>query len=588
MEPEEPSPGSVRRLLNRMYGYREIKLVIKILKLYWKYIFTVMWPVFMLPVFAIFGTDVKIRCLYVEVIMYGYWVTACIPEAVTALIPMFMLPLLRIQYSWLTCKMYFKYGFLALSALFLSAVIDNSKIHERVSLYLIWKLGSSSRVIHTVFTTITALISIRVANAYVAQMMVPMITKILKEIDTKLIHSTSLRVAMSKIKFNDEENDERPLHLSVALYNGVIFGTIFGGINFTGGSGTNFTYVAIYRIRYPNCIVQQGEWFLYTMPVTTLCFVVTVLWMQVVYLGLFRKQRHVDNEIELLNFIFLQQNIIEKMYFKLGKITWNEIIVGVLFSLFMFLWIIDTILHFFDIGLCGLCLFIRDAIPFLIITFLVMLLPAQGNFFWAFSSHPSKRPISRGAGFFTWTYLQEKVPWARLLVVGAAITMASAQISSGLTRDIAECFEFLKGFSYFTNLFFVTFFSLWLTEFTTNVITCGMFIPAVMELCVVLNLHPIALSLPFTLTCSLGMLSSISSANIKNISIFTRVRYKEFIKVGFIPKLFSWLVILVTFPYYGLLIFDENRTVPTNFTENLTCYCEPCVLFKVPFHNFNW
>lgn len=76
-------------------------------RIYWRAIFVAIYPFILLPVFVVHNTA-ALRCLYVVLLMAGYWVTEALPLPVTALIPMVLFPLMGVLDSDKTSLCYLK------------------------------------------------------------------------------------------------------------------------------------------------------------------------------------------------------------------------------------------------------------------------------------------------------------------------------------------------------------------------------------------------------------------------------------------------------------------------------------------------
>lgn len=208
------------------------------LELYWKYVFALAWP--LLCAFIFFaGNDRGIRCLFVALVMFGYFLFESLPEGAITLIPIFALPFLTVQTGHTTCSVYFQYGFFVMNAIFISVGLEYSGLHERVILYLLWKSGGSPRAIHLIISTMTMILSVRIANAYTVVLVTPLIEKILFELDTQKVEQSHISIRYSSVNFKRSLKKQTPIHLNMAFFFGIINASTLGGINFV--SGKNFT-----------------------------------------------------------------------------------------------------------------------------------------------------------------------------------------------------------------------------------------------------------------------------------------------------------------------------------------------------------
>lgn len=98
-----------------------------------------------------------------------------------------------------------------------------------------------------------------------------------------------------------------------------------------------FTFISR---RFPNSPgINFASWMLYSVPPMLLMGLLTWLWLQVMYMGLFRPESKDARAIDIgQQGERIAASVIEKRYKELQPISWHESSVGILFIFVVLLW----------------------------------------------------------------------------------------------------------------------------------------------------------------------------------------------------------------------------------------------------------
>ena len=155
----------------------------------------------------------------------------------------------------------------------------------------------------------------------------------------------------------------------------------------------------------------------------------------------------------------------------------------------------------------------------------------------------SKKPI------ITWTEVN-KLPWGILLLFAGGITIATAFRETGLSASIADNLVFLNNFPIWLIVGFICLFVTFLTEVTSNTATTAVLMPILLSTATALNVDPMVLMLPATISASFAFMMPVATA--PNAIVFSsgHVSIKQMMRMGLFLNLFG--AILLTL-YFGLV-----------------------------------
>lgn len=116
--------------------------------------------------------------------MAGYWVTECMPIAITSLIPVVLFPVFGIMSTQDTCMCYMNDTIMVFSGgLILAIATEHCNLHLRIALIVMRMLGCSHAKLIGGLCTVTTFISMWIANAAATAMMVPIVFAVLYELE---------------------------------------------------------------------------------------------------------------------------------------------------------------------------------------------------------------------------------------------------------------------------------------------------------------------------------------------------------------------------------------------------------------------
>ncbi|HUG43150.1 MAG TPA: SLC13 family permease, partial [Acidobacteriota bacterium] len=164
--------------------------------------------------------------------MAVWWVTEALPIYATALLPLALFPLLAVNSAADVSRSYMDPNIvLFMGGFFLAAALQKWRLHKRIALNVLARIGDDSGRLIAGFLLVTALLSMWVSNTATALMMLPIAIAVIEDLQTRGLKEKSRLPAL--------------LMLSVA------YGASIGGVATLIGTPPNIVLAAQYKSLFP-------------------------------------------------------------------------------------------------------------------------------------------------------------------------------------------------------------------------------------------------------------------------------------------------------------------------------------------------
>jgi len=433
-----------------------------------------------------------------------WWITEAVPIAGTALLPLVVLPLLGVlsikqvssNYMDPTVLLYMG-GFL------LATAIEKWGLHRRIALNIINLLGTDLRRIVLGFMLATGFLSMWISNSATALMMLPIGLAVIGQFKNHL----------------GDENGILSTHLAKNILLGIAYAASIGGMATLIGTPTNNILRAVVEKLY-NYTIDFNEWMLFAFPFTVV--LMAIAWFYLVNFG-----NPLPKKFQLSE----AKSVIQEQLFKLGKITFEEKTVLIVFGLVCFSWITRSFL------LAPFIPAFDDTIIALLGVLLLLLLPSSGK-------NGEKGRI------LDWK-TAEQIPWGVLILFGGGLALAEGFKETGLADWIGQHLSLIEGVSFFVLLLIIVAAVNFLTEVTSNVATASMLLPILASVAIKLDVHPFGLMVGATLAASCAFMLPVATP--PNAVVFGPgyLKIKDMVKAGLWLNILS--IILLTLMVYFIL-----------------------------------
>ncbi len=470
------------------------------------------------------------RMAAVAVLMAVWWITDAIPLYATALLPMVLYPLLGILDGRTTAPIYINSTiFLFLGGFLIALAMEKWGLHKRIALFIIRRVGGGPSRIILGFMIAGAFLSMWISNTATAIMMVPIGMAIVLQMESRF-----------------ERSETHNFTLGLML--GIAYSCSIGGMATLVGTPPNLAFARIFEISFPQAEpIAFGAWFVMGLPIATVMLVLVWLLLTRIF---FRVPGHLT----------LDRAIVDREYAALGPPSYEERIVLAIFSLTALLWVFRSPLHLGSVTIPGWSQLMPhpemmdDGTVALFMALLLFLIPTR-------SDKADSPAIMDADGIM-------RLPWGIVLLFGGGFALAEGFQVSGLSDQIGNSFGALAGVPPLVMVGLVCLILTFLTEVTSNTATTQMILPILASLAVDLQVNPLLLMIPATLSASCAFMMPVATP--PNAIVFGsgRIRIHEMARAGILINFVGVLVIATLFYTLGpILLGIDLGSVPDWATQ---------------------
>ncbi|XP_016996354.2 protein I'm not dead yet 2 isoform X1 [Drosophila takahashii] len=502
-------------------------------------------------------------CMYLVANMALFWITEAIPLYLTALFPIVFLPLFGILPSDKVCSFYFSDTVVMfLGGLLIALAIEYSNLHQRIALTTILVVGCSPRRLHFGLVMVTCFISLWISNSAATAMMCPIVKAVLNEMEAQNIFAIYKTQEEEPV---EEGDPPHPSTISMAFYFGIAYASSIGGCGTLIGTGTNLTYKGLYDTRFPNSEekIDFPIFMAYAIPfVVVVLIILTFLSLQITHMGLFRPKSKVGQEVKKgAESKDVVKAVIKERKKELGSMSCHEIQVGLIFILMIFL-LFTRKPGFFP----GWADFLNaqpigSGPPVFFAVLLLFALPTQYTFF-KYCCGKAPFPGQTLDACLSWVYCHKYTPFGLCFLLGGGFALAEGSRVSGMAKMLGQSLAFAGSMHYVLVVAMCIAISLFCTAFASNVAICNILIPIFSEMAIAIKVHPIVLTFPSALACSLAFHLPVSTPPNAIISGYTGLKTKYMAIAGILPTFWSFFCLLFTGTVWTMVIYPATTDFP--------------------------
>lgn len=443
--------------------------------------------------------DNAVKTIGVAAWMITWWITESVPIPVTAMLPLILFPFLGIMDMRDSASPYANpIIFLFMGGFLIALALEKHRLHERIALHLIRITGTSGNGIILGFMIATAGLSMWISNTATAMMMLPIamsVVNLLKKHKDQAIH-----------EFN---KSERNFALGLMLMVG--YAATLGGMATLIGTPPNVVFAGLLDKFYQEKI-SFADWMIVGVPVAIVLLMTTYL---IITKILFPNRLHKVEGTDAL--------IVSRLT-ELGPITKKEKRVLAIFVFTSFLWIFQELLNavvfgkpvFNDtnIAMCG--------------GLLMFIVPAN---------------LKKMEFLLRWKDT-ERMQWGILLLFGGGLCLAQALKVTGIINSVGDWIAAQSTYNALLLLLLIVI-SVFLSELMSNVALVQIFVPVIFGISDGLNISPVMLALPVTLSASIGFMFPIATPPNAIVYSSGYIRMKDMVRAGVLLNIVSIVIILI-------------------------------------------
>jgi len=437
-----------------------------------------------------------------------WWVTETVPISVTALLPIVLFPLLEVLSIGETTQQYgHKYVFLYIGGFILAIGIERWNLHKRIALQIIKLIGSKASYLILGFMVATAFLSMWISNTATTVMMLPIAIAIANQIQNHNLEDFIQSSLFSKA-----------LMLSIA------YSASIGGIATLIGTPPNLVFAGVLENTY-GIKISFFEWMKFGLPVSLV--LLFICWK---YLTSFAFKL---NRVKFSG----GKKEVQTMLSKLGKLSYEEKRVGIVFMIAALGWIFRGLLETILVGIDDTIIAIRAAI-------LLFLIPTKkGN-----------------RKLLTWDEAV-KIRWGIIILFGGGMALAKGFVETGLANWIASQINIFQGVSIIVLVLIITTLVNFLTEVTSNLATTAMLLPILAPVALSFDVHPYILMIAVTLSASCAFMLPVATP--PNAIVFgaNYLKVSDMATKGFLMNVISILIIALVVYFYMPYVFQLESLV---------------------------
>ncbi len=456
--------------------------------------------------------------LAVALLMAIWWVFEVVPLAITALLPVFLYPVLGIMDGKAVSETYINHIiFLFLGGFMVALAMQRWNLHKRIALRILMITGTKPANILLGFMFASAFLSMWISNTATTMMMLP----ILLSVGDKLQESIGAK-----------KSDR----FTIGLLLGIAYSASIGGVATLVGTPPNPMFTKIFQIMFPKGPeINFIDWFIFALPISFVLFISTWLLLYLMYA---RQLKGVD----------ISKDTFREQHKALGKPGFEEKVILIDFALLALAWLTRSPLQIGNLTIPGWSQLFNHPEYFNDGTVAI---------FFALPLYLFPTKDKNSQFIMNWEY-SKNIPWNIVLLFGGGFALAHGFKDSGLSIWLGDQLAGLSGTHPVILILTIALFMTFLTELTSNTATTQIILPIIAALAVSIHINPLLLMLPATVSASMAFMLPVATP--PNAIVFgsNKISVMQMAKTGLLLNLLGAVIITLMTYFWGVSVFHIN------------------------------
>ncbi|CAG9584429.1 unnamed protein product [Danaus chrysippus] len=532
---------------------------------HWRGLLCAFLPIVLIPIQLSFPPKGYEICAYTLELMAIFWVTECIPLAVTSFLPVVIFPLTGIMSTAETCACYMNDSIMMfLASMWLAYAIEQSGLHIRLAHHVIRCVGYSHYKLLFSMSFTTMFVSIWITNTAATTMMVPINFAILKVFEDQ---------NLLQIYEEGSHGEKVASDIATCYFCAATLSASIGGIGSLVGTATNLVFKELFTRLYPDApeYLSFPKFSAFTIPFMVIMELFCYLYLIVVYFGYLRPKSKAARNAEITESgMEAAKQAVEEKIKEIGSITMWEIFVLILFTGAILLFFSrspqifvgwgDAISNSFGIKDVK---FVRDSAAAVLVVFLMLLIPSSLKFFDNFRAKTYEEfPDKQLPSVLLWDKMNEVMPYSFMFLLGGGFALSKAA-KSDYTDLNGKIGKILKNFRYLPNplvLLLIIIVTVFITNFASNVAVCNVIVPIAMQLAREINRNPLWYNLAAGLSSSYAFCVPVGTPGNLIVQGAANIPTSKMIKAGIGVSFSSIFVTWLAVCFWAPIIWPDLST----------------------------